>query len=171
MTRTLRSVAAKPVSFSFVLAPLLAVALWACVSELPTPHYVAQPASALVHVHTPPPPARVETVPAKPASGAVWLDGEWAWQGRKWAWRRGQWVMPPSGAKYSPWTQTRDLNGDVWFASGAWRNAAGEEVTPPEALAVAEAGRSEVTDANGEKEETGRNVRDTKRDRDAGEKP
>ncbi len=79
--------------------------------------------------------------------------------------------MPPSGAKYSPWTQTRDLNGDVWFASGAWRNAAGEEVTPPEALAVAEAGRSEVTDANGEKEETGRNVRDTKRDRDAGEKP
>jgi hypothetical protein len=152
--------------------PVVAVvALVACGSEVPTPHYVAQPASALVQVQTAPPPARVETVPARPQRGAVWLDGEWAWQGRKWAWRRGRWVMPPAGASYSPWTMTRDQNGGVWFAAGAWRSAHGEDVTEPDALATATASRSDVTDANGEKEETGRNLREPRKNRDAGASP
>ena len=139
-----------------------------CGSEVPTPHYVAQPASALVHVASAPPPARVETVPAQPSRGAVWLDGEWAWQGRKWAWRRGRWVLPPAGASYSPWTMTRDQLGAVWFAPGAWRNARGEEVTEPDALAVATAARNDVTDVNGEKEDVG-TIRERRRDGGAGE--
>jgi hypothetical protein len=153
------------------LAVLLAVALMGCGSEVPTPHYVAQPASALVQVQTAPPPARVETVPPRPSRGAVWLDGEWAWQGRKWAWRRGRWVMPPQGASYSPWTVTHDEAGGVWYAAGAWRNARGEEVVEPDALATATASRTEVTDPNGEKEETGRTLRDRKKASDAGAPP
>lgn len=79
--------------------------------------------------------------------------------------------MPPPGASYSPWTMTRDQNGAVWFAPGAWRNARGEDVTEPDALATAEASRSGVTDPSGEKEEIGRTLRDRKRDTDAGAPP
>jgi hypothetical protein len=75
--------------------------------------------------------------------------------------------MPPAGASYSPWTVTRDEAGNVWFAAGAFRNAQGEEVVEPDALATAAAGRTEVTDSNGEKEETGRTLREPK-ERDGG---
>lgn len=153
------------------LCGVAVLALVACGSGVPTPHYVAQPAAALVQVQNAPPPARVETVPAQPERGAVWLDGEWALQGRKWAWRRGRWVMPPAGASYSPWTMTYDGNGAVWFASGAWRNVRGEAVVEPDALAIATTSRSDVTDANGEKEETGRTLHDRKQALDAGASP
>ncbi len=150
---------------------LLTVALTSCGSDVSTPRYVSQPLSALAPVRWAPPPARVETVPLKPARSAVWIDGEWAWQGRRWAWRRGRWILPPAGASYSPWTMTRDLNGGVWFAPGAWRNARGEDVTEPDALAVAVPSQSEVTDPSGEKVETDRSVRTKRKKRDGGAPP
>ena len=149
---------------------MLAVPLLGCGSETPTPHYVAQPTSALVHVRTAPPPARVEIVPPQPARGAVWIDGEWAWRGRKWAWRRGRWVKAPAGASYSPWTFTRDLSGEVWFAAGTWRSVRGVAVAEPEPLAVAAAGHGDVTDSNGEKEDTG-NARDGRRGKGPRQQP
>jgi hypothetical protein len=66
---------------------------------------------------------------------------------------------------------TRDSNGAVWFAPGTWRNAQGEEVVEPDALATATASRTDVTDATGQKEETGRILREPKKDRDGGASP
>jgi hypothetical protein len=135
-------------------------ALGACSHVLPRPPFVAQPTSALFIVATAPPPARAELVPGKPASHAVWLDGEWEWQGRKWAWKRGRWVLPPEGARYSPWTMTRDETGALWFAPGVWRNASGEEVDEPDALAFGRTSLGDVTSPSGEKENVGRTLRE-----------
>ncbi len=66
----------------------------------------------------PPPPARVEFVPKSPKDGAVWLDGEWTWQGQRWAWKSGRWVAPPANAKFSPWTATRGQTGIYYVRRG-----------------------------------------------------
>src|ERR1700759_4439944 len=103
----------------------LAVVLFfiACGATLPHPDYVQQPTSALTVVGYPPPPARVEFVPKQPSKDAVWIDGEWQWQGRRWAWRIGRWVVPPAGARFAPWMMVRDPAGVVYYAEGTWRNA------------------------------------------------
>lgn len=96
-----------------------------------SPSYTEQPTSALALVPFPPPPARAETVPRPPNDDAVWIDGEWVWQTRRWAWRKGRWVVPPSGAKFAPWTAVRDVSGNLYVATGVWRNSNGEEVNEP----------------------------------------
>jgi hypothetical protein len=149
---------AAPHAVAALVAALFAMS--ACNHALPRPPFVAQPTAALYPVVTAPPPARAELVPAQPAKDAVWLDGEWQWQGRKWAWKRGRWVVPPPGARYSPWTMTRDDTGALWFASGVWRNAAGEEVDEPEPLALGRTSLGEVTSPSGEKENVGRTLRE-----------
>jgi hypothetical protein len=50
---------------------------------------------------------------------------------------------------------TRDQAGNVWFAPGVFRNARGEPLAEPDSLATATTGRSDVTDVNGDKEDTG----------------
>jgi hypothetical protein len=108
---------------------VLACLGFSCSSRLPRPPYTNQPTSALVEVEFPPPPARVEFVPPRPADDAVWITGEWLWEGRKWAWKPGAWVMPPQDAKYARWVMVRRGDGKLFFAPGAWRNGSGEEVT------------------------------------------
>ncbi|HTB75292.1 MAG TPA: YXWGXW repeat-containing protein [Polyangiaceae bacterium] len=134
--------------------------LAACADRLPHPPYARQPTTALETVGYPPPPARIEFVPPHPAArGAVWIDGEWAWQGRRWAWRMGRWVEPPPGARYSPWTVVRGDDGSTYYAAGAWRDARGAELAEPVALVVARANLSDVVDPEGELETTGRSIR------------
>src|SRR3954469_19970731 len=102
---------------------LVLCAIVACGARaLPHPEYVAHPQRALVEVPYPPPPARVEFVPARPADDAVWVDGEWVWRGRRYAWKPGRWVMAPSDAKFSPWTSVRDREGTLYLAKGTWRD-------------------------------------------------
>jgi hypothetical protein len=138
-----------------------AVALVNCGhARLPRPPYVGQPTRALVEVSYPPPPARVELVPESPQSDAVWIDGEWSWRRRGWAWRSGRWVTVPAGAAFSPWTSVRNGDGTLYFAPGAWRNAKGEDVVAPKALARGSAGRGSVVDPEGDVEPTGRNIDD-----------
>jgi len=140
----------------FVSFPVVFLgAILACSSSVPHPPYVAQPASALVQVDFPPPPARVEFVPEKPASGAVWVRGEWQWQGRRWGWKPGVWVIPPEGASYAAWTTTRGSNGQLYYASGIWRSADGGEVPSPPALQQAKSSSSAVVNIEGEAEPTG----------------
>jgi hypothetical protein len=107
----------------------------------------------------PPPPARIEFVPPPPAKGAVWIDGEWVWQGRRWAWRIGRWVQPPPGARYSPWTVVRGDDGTTFYAAGTWRDDRGAELAEPPALVAARANLSDVVDPEGELETTGRSIR------------
>jgi hypothetical protein len=127
-----------------------ASAIVACgMSRLPAPPYSRQVSSAYTEVPYPPPPARVETVPDKPQGGAVWIDGEWAWEGTRWAWKRGRWVMAPTNATFSPWTSTRDPEGVLYVAEGTWRDHEGKEVPPPPELAHAKPSGGGVVDPEG----------------------
>ena len=128
--------------------------LWGCASSLPEPASVSHPRAAYELVAYPPPPARVELVPAKPRPGAVWIDGEWIWDGRRWGWQPGRWVMPIPGVAFARWCAVREADGSLFVARGAFFNARGEEVPSPPALAIARAGTGSVVNAEGELEKT-----------------
>lgn len=138
-------------------ATLAAVAL-SCRGKLPTPRYSAQPTSALVPVPYPPPPARVEIVPDSPQDGAVWIDGEWSWDGRRWGWKLGRWLVPPPSATFSPWTTVRSRAGILYFAGGVWRDERGERISEPQPLAVANASTGPVVGPHGESFPAGQNI-------------
>ncbi len=56
----------------------------------------------------PPPPARVELVPA-PRRGYVWAPGYWGWRGQRHVWVAGHWVRHRPGYFYhSPQWVERD---------------------------------------------------------------
>lgn len=127
------------------------LALGACGSaRLSAPSYVQQPTAALQPASYPPPPARVEFIPATPSGSAVWLDGEWTWQGRRWAWKAGRWVEAPPNASYSPWSTVRDKTGTLYFAEGKWRDAKGQELPDPKPLALARVRGGAVVNPEGE---------------------
>lgn len=133
------------------LAIGLAAAVLACgAARLPAPPYVRQPTEALSQVDYPPPPARVEQVPKAPNDDAVWIDGEWTWQGRRWAWKQGRWLLPPANAQYAPWTSTRDAAGNLYVAEGKWRDKQGKELPDPEPLAGARTRAGGVVNPEGE---------------------
>ena len=129
-----------------------------CASSLRAPPYAAQPTRALAEVPYPPPPARVERVPAAPSRNATWVDGEWSWRGRRWLWIRGRWVVPPRGARFSPWTLVRAKDGTLWEAPGTWRDAKGAALDPPPALAEANVSEAAVVDQLGDLHAAGRTL-------------
>lgn len=69
----------------------------------------------------PPPPAYQESIPAAPASNAVWIPGHWSYDGRGYAWIRGTWEIPPPLAHtYVAAHWERQGDRDVYVA-GSWR--------------------------------------------------
>jgi hypothetical protein len=138
----------------------------ACSGALPHPAYAPQPTEALVEVSRPPPPARVESVPARPDAKAVWLDGEWAWRRGRWAWLIGRWVDPPPGASFSLWAFVRGVDGSLYYAPGTWRDAKGQPIDPPPAaLARAQVESNVIVDADGVVEPTGPTLLDRPKNR------
>jgi hypothetical protein len=135
-----------------VILPLVLVgsAFAACSTRVPHPAYTAQPTSALVEVEYPPPPARVEFVPKRPSSDAVWLNGEWLWTGHRWGWKAGGWVIPPEGAKYAKVVLVRRNDGRLFAAPGTWRDADGGEINAPELLQASSEKTSSVVDPEGD---------------------
>jgi hypothetical protein len=129
---------------------ILGCAMAACGGGLPHPPYGSQPASALVEVDYPPPPARVELVPEQPAGNAVWVNGEWLWSGRRWAWKPGGWVVTPQGAAYAKLVLVRRNDGKLFAAPGAWRNAKGDEIPAPEFLGVSPSRTGSIVDPEGD---------------------
>jgi hypothetical protein len=122
---------------------LVVLLAMACGSRLPVPPTGAHPASSTTYVDVPfpPPPARVEVVPPRPReAGAVWVDGEWAWQGKRWVWLPGGWVVPPQGAYFAPWLVYRLDNGRLLYAPGAWHTAKGDRLPNPVVLEAARNG-------------------------------
>ncbi|MEZ4301637.1 MAG: YXWGXW repeat-containing protein [Polyangiaceae bacterium] len=110
---------------------LLGALIAACGSSLPVPPAGRVPDNDMQEVPYPPPPARVETIPPQETRGAVWIDGQWDWNGRDWRWTDGQWVIPPQGAAYfTPWTTARRPDGRLLFARATWRAADGSPVPP-----------------------------------------
>lgn len=138
---------------------LLGLGAAGCGPLLRHPPYVPQQQDALVRVYSPPPPARVELVPAEPSPGAVWVDGEWIWRREQWAWLPGRWVNLPPGEKFSPWAFVRGVDGRLWYAPGVWRDARGAPVDPPDALVIASVETGVVVTAEGDTEVTGPSVR------------
>jgi hypothetical protein len=142
-----------------VLVGLVGPGGLACSSSVRHPPYVAQPTTALQEVDAPPPPARVEILPAVPSSQAAWVDGEWMWRRGRWAWLPGRWVTLPEGRAFSPWVFVRGPDGRLWYAPGVWRDTSGAPVDPPDALAVASVETGVVVTAEGATEITGPSVR------------
>jgi len=138
----------------------VAIALLACGSgKMPAPRYVGQPSDALLPADYPPPPARVEFIPDEPKkNGAVWIDGEWTWQGKRWGWKPGRWVVAPENASYSPWTAVRDARGRLLVAEGKWRDANGKELPDPQPLAIGRPSAGTVVSPEGEEVPAAPNV-------------
>jgi hypothetical protein len=139
------------------------LALGACSSDLPRPRYMPHPREALAPVPFPPPPARVEFVPAVSQDNTVWVDGQWLWVGREWAWVYGSWVSPPEGARYSPWGSIRDRQGRLYYAPGTWRTADGRPIERVPVVASGSATDEDITDEEGALVETGPNIPATKK--------
>ncbi|HMI84043.1 MAG TPA: YXWGXW repeat-containing protein [Polyangiaceae bacterium] len=133
--------------------------LAACSGRVPHPPYASQPTSALVEVDYPPPPARVEFLTTRPASDAVWLNGEWSWTGRRWAWKPGGWVKVPEGGAYAKLTLARRSDGKLFSAPGTWRNAKGEEIAAPEIISASPSKASAVVDPEGDPAPTAADLR------------
>jgi hypothetical protein len=140
-----------------------ALVVAACSSELPRPPYVAHSSAALEPVPFPPPPARVEFVPEEPVDGAVWVDGQWQWLGRDWAWVYGSWVIPPKGARYSPWGSIRDREGKLYYAPGTWRSPDGRPIERVRVVASGRASEEDVIEDTGILEDTGPNIEPTRK--------
>lgn len=93
----------------FVLAAVLAASFGSIVT----------PANAEIIVRIPPPPLRVEVVPA-PRPGYVWGGGHWGWRNNKHYWVNGSWVQERRGYHYTQHTWT-ERNGRWHMAPGSWR--------------------------------------------------
>jgi outer membrane lipoprotein SlyB len=80
----------------------------------------AAPRTATVVVAQPPPPPPVETIVIAPGPGYVWIDGEWAWNGR-WIWLAGHWGYPPQPR--AVWVRGYWYQGPHGWsrAAGHWR--------------------------------------------------
>jgi hypothetical protein len=137
---------------------IVSLLLAACAARWPRPPYSAQTTSALTELPKPLPPGRVEEVPARPSSAAVWIDGEWTWRRARWSWLPGRWVEPRQGETFSPWVVVRGTDGRLWHAPGAWKDANGVTIDGPPNLATAKVESTEVVNATGLPEPTGRTL-------------
>ncbi len=74
--------------------------------------------SLSIDINTPPPPPRVEVVPAQ-RPGYVWAPGYWRWEGNRHVWAEGHWMEARRGYHYVPehWEQR---NGRHHFEPGRW---------------------------------------------------
>lgn len=97
----------------------------ACSAKLPRPPTGPVPEDEMIEVPYPPPPARVETITSRRDERAVWVDGQWEWDGKAWRWLAGGWVTPPANAYFTPWRVARRSDGRLFFARASWRDEAG----------------------------------------------
>lgn len=84
-------------------------------------------------VPLPPPPLRPEHVPPQP-DGAVWIDGEWSWDGTRYRWTNGAWVVAPTGGRVAPWTVVRRNDGQLFYSPSVWYDKSGAVVAEPRRL-------------------------------------
>jgi hypothetical protein len=97
------------------LCSLLLVACGASSIEAPRG---AHPANDAVAVPYPPPPAKVEELPPRPAPQCVWTDGYWEFTDR-WEWQAGEWVLPPAHCRLAP-VELRRQGGQLLHARPRW---------------------------------------------------
>jgi hypothetical protein len=74
----------------------------------------------VVYVQTAPPAPKVETRPARPVPGAVWVSGHWKWNGHRYVWISGHWDRTPRSSAWVPGHWEKRPRGWVWIP-GHWR--------------------------------------------------
>jgi hypothetical protein len=79
----------------------------------------------------------------------------------------GRWVSAPGGAKFAPWAFVRGPDGTLWYAPGAWHDAAGAVVAAPEPQAIAAVEAGDVVNPDGSTSTTGPTLRPPTTPRDA----
>jgi hypothetical protein len=80
---------------------------------------ISPPASAAyVYVQVGPPAPIVETAPAVPGPGYVWVGGYWRWNGVRYVWVPGGWVRHPGAWCPGHWRHLPD-HGWYWVP-GHW---------------------------------------------------
>jgi hypothetical protein len=113
---------------AWALGLVVAWPLVACGPHLPSPKTSAHRDDEFAEVPYPPPAIKADEVPKRPSEDAVWLDGEWRWQGRRWTWTHGGWITPPEGATFARW-DTRRKGATLLYAPGTFHLADGSAVT------------------------------------------
>ena len=58
--------------------------------------------------------------PIAPYGGAVWIDGDWAWNGGRYVYSQGYWARPRYGRAYVRGGWIRRDRGYAWHR-GHWR--------------------------------------------------
>ena len=61
----------------------------------------------------------VYTRPGPPYAGAIWIDGEWAWNGGRYTYVNGYWARPRAGHVYMRGSWVRYGRGYRWHR-GHW---------------------------------------------------
>jgi hypothetical protein len=130
----------------------------ACTSDLPGPEVAEAPSHAFIEVPFAPPPARVETVPARPSPENVWIDGEWVWQSGRWAWKNGYWLIPPAQAVFSHSSLRRTKSGTLLLARGMWWTASGQEIESIRTSTSAHPSEGPVVTPHGQLEKAAPNI-------------
>ena len=77
----------------------------------------ALPAAAQLYVQIAPPAPIVETVPAAPGSGYVWVNGHYNWSGNRYVWVGGHYER--HGGRYCDGHWRHNARGYYWVA-GHW---------------------------------------------------
>lgn len=72
-----------------------------------------------VYVIKEPPARRMEERPVRPVTTAVWIPGQWRWNGYRYVWLPGFWEANPRGV-WRPGYWSRTDHGWVWVY-GHWR--------------------------------------------------
>lgn len=92
------------------------------------PHAVT--AAPPIVVDSPPPPAKVETVPRDPGAPCRWLDGRWEWSEDTWVWSPGAWVVPREQCHFAMpearWVPAVSGRGLLFYFPGRWYRDSGD---------------------------------------------
>ena len=105
-----------------VAALLSMVGSTACTVRATAPGVVVRGPEVVVSTR-PPPPVRIEEVPAPPgpAEVYVWQPGHWHWNGADYVWKPGRYERRPSTtARWVPAEWVAKPNGQWVFHSGHW---------------------------------------------------
>jgi hypothetical protein len=112
----------------------LAVVSCGCHAALPRPAAFEGPQRGLQRVPSRPPPALLEIVPPAPVTGAVWVDGEWRYDGAHWLFDRGGWALTPPGYRRAPSVLVYAPDGSLLYAPPSWVGPDGRRAAPPKLI-------------------------------------
>jgi hypothetical protein len=114
---------AHPVKWSLGLL----LAAMACAPQTAGPPIAPHTGDTPIPVPFPPPTPKVEEIGRRPSETAVWVDGQWSWDGGGYVWGAGAWVEPRPGWAYAPPTVLRLRSGELLYYEGVWKEWSGEE--------------------------------------------